>query len=249
MFRRVASALRAGGRSPAPGGAGAPPDLEPDFHELYARCAPFTMTSVERMYALWQAAGHVARAGIPGDYVECGVWRGGSSMLAALTLAGAGDEARRLWLYDTFEGMSEPTERDRAFDAAAPISAEWDAFRTANGSTLAYASLDEVQANMNRAQIAAERLEYVAGKVEDTIPARAPERIALLRLDTDWYESTRHELEHLYPRLSPGGVLIVDDYGHWAGAREAVDEFLASLHRPPLLTRIDYTGRLAVKPL
>ena len=83
--------------------------------------------------------------------------------------------------------------------------------------------------------------------MEETIPGRAPERIALLRLDTDWYESTRHELEHLWERLEPGGVLIIDDYGHWAGAREAVDEFFAKRSDAPLLTRVDYTGRIGVK--
>ena len=87
-----------------------------------------------------------------------------------------------------------------------------------------------------------ERIHFVEGKVEDTIPAHAPERIALLRLDTDWYESTRHELEHLYPRLSRGGVLIIDDYGHWQGARQAVDEYFGDAHAA-LLNRIDYTAR------
>ena len=80
----------------------------------------------------------------------------------------------------------------------------------------------------------------------DTLPASAPSQIALLRLDTDWYESTRHELEHLYPRLATGGVLIVDDYGHWEGARKATDEHLAA-HPALLLSRSDYTGRMAVK--
>jgi hypothetical protein len=234
--------------APAAAPADPHPDLEPEFRAVYQRCMPYTMTSVERMYALWQAAGHVARSGVPGDYVECGVWRGGSSMLAALTFAEAAEPDRRLWLYDTFEGMTEPTERDRAFDSATPISDDWSSYRTETGSSLAYASLGEVKANMQQAGIPPDRLEYVAGRVEETIPARAPEQIALLRLDTDWYESTRHELEQLYPRLSPGGVLIVDDYGHWAGAREAVDEFFARLPSAPLLTRIDYTGRLAVKP-
>jgi hypothetical protein len=84
--------------------------------------------------------------------------------------------------------------------------------------------------------------------VEETVPERAPERIGLLRLDTDWYESTRHELEHLYPRLVPGGVLIVDDYGHYEGARRAVDEYLDASREAVLLNRIDYTGRVAVKP-
>ena len=84
--------------------------------------------------------------------------------------------------------------------------------------------------------------------VEDTLPAAAPERIALLRLDTDWYASTRHELEQLYPRLAEGGVLIIDDYGHYEGARRAVDEYFERSRRPVLLNRIDFTGRLVVKP-
>jgi hypothetical protein len=88
----------------------------------------------------------------------------------------------------------------------------------------------------------------VRGKVEDTVPGSAPAQIAVLRLDTDWYESTRHELEHLIGRLAPNGVLIIDDYGHWEGARKAVDEWLASFDRPVLLSRIDYTGRMAVVP-
>ena len=86
---------------------------------------------------------------------------------------------------------------------------------------------------------------YVEGLVEETITRSAPTRIALLRLDTDWYESTHHELVHLYPQLERGGVLIVDDYGHFAGARKAVDEYFAD--DPILLSRIDYTGRMAVK--
>ncbi|MGA2717069.1 MAG: TylF/MycF/NovP-related O-methyltransferase [Bryobacteraceae bacterium] len=94
---------------------------------------------------------------------------------------------------------------------------------------------------------AAARVHFIRGKVEETIPSQAPESIALLRMDTDWYESTRHELEHLFPRLSPGGILIIDDYGDWQGARRATDEFLAN-HAPALfLSRIDDTGRLAVK--
>jgi O-methyltransferase len=91
------------------------------------------------------------------------------------------------------------------------------------------------------------RIHFVKGKVEDTIPNGAPSRIAILRLDTDWYESTRHELENLYPRLSPRGVLIIDDYGHWAGCRQAVDEYIHSNKIKLLLNRVDYTGRVAVK--
>jgi O-methyltransferase len=110
-----------------------------------------------------------------------------------------------------------------------------------------YAALDEVRRNVGEMGYPGEKLHFVQGKVEDTIPGSAPEQIALLRLDTDWYESTRHELIHLYPRLSAGGVLIVDDYGHWQGSRRAVDEWIAQAGVRILLNRIDYTGRVAVK--
>ena len=223
-----------------------PADLEPEFLALYERCAPATMTSIERMYALYQAVRHVHAAETPGDVVECGVWRGGSSMLAALALDSLGDRERCIWLYDTFEGMPPPADVDRALSGehAADLMERADA---AGEHTRAAAALDEVRANLAGTGFPADRLRFVEGKVEDTIPGTAPDAISVLRLDTDWYESTRHELEHLWPRLSPGGVLIVDDYGHWEGARRAVDEFFSTA-APVLLQRIDYTGRLALKP-
>jgi predicted O-methyltransferase YrrM len=104
-----------------------------------------------------------------------------------------------------------------------------------------------VRETVARAGYPAERIHFVKGAVEETIPRTLPGPLALLRLDTDWYQSTRHELVHLYPLLAPGGVLIVDDYGHWQGAARAVDEYFAAHPPGPLLTRIDYTGRLAVK--
>jgi hypothetical protein len=225
-------------------------DRCPDFREereflaASERCRPFTMTSLERMYALWQATRHVVRARIEGDLVECGVWKGGSSMLAALALRAAGDRERALWLYDTFTGMSEPTAAD--VDLAGRTAAgEWET-ETADGGWCE-APLAAVQQSIEATGHPRERLHFIVGKVEETIPVQAPAKIALLRLDTDWYESTRHELVHLWPRLSPGGVLIIDDYGHWRGARRAVDEYFADRPDAPLLSRVDYTGRVAVK--
>jgi hypothetical protein len=243
LANAVDRVLRRSGYVLATDGARTPPDMEREFLALYERCAPHTMTSIERMYALWQAVRHLR--GVAGGVVECGVWRGGSSMLAALTLAESNDE-RMLWLYDTFEGMSDPTDRDVDI-AGTRVAENWEELRAQDGPILARATLAEVRANMGSTGVPEERIRYVPGKVEDTIPHHAPARIALLRLDTDWYQSTRHELEHLWPRLEPGGVLIVDDYGHWAGAREAVDEFFAAREDAPLLSRIDYTGRIGVK--
>lgn len=222
-----------------------PPDFSPEDAALWKLVAPHTMTSPERVFALRQAVRYVVEAKVPGDIVECGVWKGGSMMAVARTLLDLGSRDRALHLFDTYEGMPAPTGEDvsytgepaeRQLDAAAKDDLVW-----------AMAGLEQVKANVLSTGYPAERIRFVKGKVEDTIPAHAPEKIALLRLDTDWYESTRHELIHLYPRLSPGGVLIIDDYGHWQGARRAVDEYFAGTKAPILLNRIDYTGRLGLK--
>lgn len=213
---------------------------EKAFMRLYEQCRPYTMTSQERLFALHQAVQYVLKARIEGDFVECGVWRGGSSMMSALTLLAEKQTNRKLYLYDTFEGMSEPTENDVNFVGD-------QAFETWDGRDKCLADLPDVQQNMGRTAYPPAQIQYVKGKVEDTIPQVLPEKIALLRLDTDWYESTYHELVHLYPRLAKGGVLIIDDYGHWQGARKAVDQYFAENNIPLLLNRIDYTGRMAVK--
>src|SRR5262249_10159363 len=151
----------------------------------------------------------------------------------------------QLYLYDTFEGMTKPTELDKSYDGAAAS----DQLKSVPERTgvWCYAQLDEVRANLLSTSYPTEHLHFIRGRVEDTIPTQVPPQIALLRLDTDWYESTRHELEHLYPLLSHGGVIIIDDYGHWQGAKKATDEFFNAMRTPILFNRLDYTGRIAVK--
>jgi hypothetical protein len=166
-------------------------------------------------------------------------------MLAALALKQAGADDREIWLYDTFEGMTEPGELDIRYDGK-PACERWREFRQA-GRGWCLAGLEEVMANMAATGYPPERLRFVKGRVEETVHREAPERIALLRLDTDWYRSTQAEMEALFPRLSRGGVLMLDDYGHWGGARRAVDEYLRSNGVRMLLSRIDYTGRVGVK--
>jgi O-methyltransferase len=220
-------------------------DLDDVERAIVQQVRPYSLTSLERLAAVVQAVRYVCRHQIPGDFVECGVWRGGSSMAAALALKAFGDTSRTLYLYDTFEGMSEPTEKDKLADgtsASAVLS-----HHTKGTGYWCYASLEDVSANLRTTGYPEDKLVFVKGRVEDTIPARIPEKIAILRLDTDWYESTAHELLHLYPRLIRHGVLIIDDYGHWQGARTAVDEYLAKLSAPLFLQRVDYTGRVAIK--
>ena len=166
-------------------------------------------------------------------------------MAMALTLLRLGVEDRELYLFDTFEGMTDPGTEDLMHTGQ--TAEELLADDVAGAHYRAAASLDDVREAMRSVEYPDERIQYVQGPVEDTLPDAAPAEIALLRLDTDWYASTKHELVHLYPRLLPGGVLIVDDYAYWLGARKAVDEFLTENDLPILLNRIDYTARIAIK--
>ena len=221
------------------------PEISPAQAALLQRFSAYTMTGTERRWALASAIAYLNANRIAGDIVECGVWRGGNMLIAKELCKGA-KLARRIYLYDTFTGMSAPTETDVTWwgEPADKMLRE----RQRSGHTdWAYASLDDVRDNFRKAGLLDEQVIFIKGKVEDTlrVEANLPKAIALLRLDTDFYESTKAELEVLYPRLVPGGVMIVDDYGHWQGARKAVDEYFRDAH--PLLIRIDFTARLLVK--
>jgi hypothetical protein len=212
---------------------------------------PFTMLSAERLLANMDAISYVVARDVPGAVVECGVWRGGSTLAMIRRLQQLGQADRDVYMFDTFTGMTKPTEADTSDYVPAALQ-DWEA--TPEGATpwpemfgADVFDVASVRRLMRGSGYPADRVHVVQGPVEETIPQHAPARIAVLRLDTDWYESTRHELVHLYPRLSEGGVLIIDDYGHWQGARKAVDEFVAGLPRPVLLHRVDYTGRVALK--
>lgn len=160
-------------------------------------------------------------------------------MAAAKTLLQLNSADRYLYLFDTFEGMTPPGERDVSYEgyAASEIFEQ----------VKCYAPQDEVDIAVRSVGYDNSKIRFVKGRVEDTLPDQALSVISLLRLDTDWYESTRHELIHLFPRLSKGGVIIIDDYGHWRGARHATDEYLSHSNASLLLNRIDYTGRIGVK--
>jgi hypothetical protein len=225
-----------------------PPDFSPEERADILAVRPYTMTSPERLVALSRGLDHLVQHGIEGDIVECGVWKGGSMLLVARKLARSGDTQRNLFLFDTFEGMSEPTKEDvSAVDKSAAGVLLESSDRTAGDNVWCYSPLDEVKANLKQSKYPFERIRFIKGKVEETLPEPSIGPIALLRLDTDWYESTKWELETLYDKLVPGGVLIIDDYGHWSGSKKAVDEFFAARRLSLFLHRIDYTGRMAIK--
>jgi hypothetical protein len=228
------------------GRAGFPPDFDDGIVSVCRAVAPYTMTSVARIYALCKAAEYVVHNDIVGSIVECGVWKGGSVMAIAMTLTRLHKMDIDLYLFDTFDGMTPPNDVDRTLDGT--LAQEWlDQHDRATDHVWAVASKKEVERNVLTTGYPRERLHFIEGPVEQTIPQSAPDRIALLRLDTDWYESTKHELQHLFPRLVVGGVIVIDDYGHWQGARLAVDEYVHEHRLKLLLNRIDYTGRVGVK--
>jgi O-methyltransferase len=227
---------------------GIPADIvDPVFIKLYSECQPFSFTSIEPLYSLYQSVQYIVSNNIPGDFVECGVWKGGSAMLIAKTLLQLGVTDRKIYLYDTYEGMSEPSAKDVDFkdESADKLLNSSDKFD--EKSMWCYSSIDEVKNNLVSTNYPAQNLVFIKGKVEDTIPQSIPSKISLLRLDTDWYESTYHEFVHLYPLLSLQGVLIIDDYGHWKGAREATDNYFKENNIRILLNRIDYTVRVGIK--
>jgi len=224
-----------------------PVDFDQAVIDTILSVNPFTLTSPERIFALCEAIKYIVTSKISGDVVECGVWKGGSMMAVARTLAQLNDSTRHLYLFDTFDGMTPPSAKDISLSGTHASTMLETNKKEDETSVWCYSPLEEVKEAVTSVGYSTEKIHFIKGRVEDTLPAEAPQKISLLRLDTDWYESTRHELIHLFPRLSPGGVIIIDDYGHWKGARQAVDEYIQENSIKILLNRIDYTGRIGVK--
>ena len=225
-----------------------PVEATPEDAELIASLRPFTMTSAERLWSLLNAVRYVVNENIPGDFAECGVWRGGSVMAMAKELGRIDVTDRKIWLYDTFAGMTEPTNNDIEAGTGVTASEMLSTTDIGDGNNVwCVAGRADVEANVRSTGYPFENFTFVEGDVAVTLLSAVPDQIALLRLDTDWYESTRIGLEVMYPRLAVGGVCILDDYGHWQGARKAVDEYFEALGHRPYMHPIDYSGRVFIK--
>ena len=223
-------------------------DDEAAIKDAVRRVRGNTMTSVERLATLWQQVRYLDRAGIQGSLVECGTWRGGSvGMMALAHLAGSPTPTRRIELFDSFEGLPQPTAKDGAKAATYARGRVTGALDTIDACV---APLEENRSLLEGSiGYPGELTTYHRGWFQDTVPAAAPGLgpIALLRLDGDWYESTLICLDHLYDLVPAGGVVVIDDYGHWEGCRRAVDEYLAARDEHVLMQHLDYTGRAWVK--
>ena len=191
-------------------------------HTIHGRA--LSMLPARRLQHVRECARTLFEEGVPGDFMETGVWRGGATILMRALFEAWGEAERRVFAADSFQGLPRPdAERfpleARAHDSRTMVE-EYQHFAV---------SADEVRANFARFDLLDERVVFLEGWFEATLPAAPVEELALLRLDGDYFESTRCALEHLYPKLVPGGFLLIDDYGEdsWTYCRRAVDEYRA----------------------
>jgi hypothetical protein len=222
-------------------------DLSDREKLVYLEARHVSLSTPQAVVSLSRAVEHVVNNQIPGALVECGVYRGGSIIVMLRTLLLNQVTDREIYLYDTFEGMPAPDEND-VFYTGEDASIVWKNFGgTGHGSDWVKDSLESVKRRVLSVGYPEARIHFIKGRVEDTIPGIAPEQIALLRLDTDFYQSTKHELVHLYPVLTLGGLLILDDYGMFLGAQRATDEYIKENQISLFLSRIDESVRIGVK--
>jgi O-methyltransferase len=228
--------------------AGMPVELNAAEREIikYVMFEKLTMVSLERLYTTVMACKHALDRGIEGDFVECGVWRGGNA-IAAAEIFKLYKSNKSVWLFDTFKGMTAPTDSDVKASDGKTAKDKYIADQKETHNEWCYASIGDVRQNFANRGLTS-NIFFVEGDVCQTLDrVMVPNKICVLRLDTDWYESTKKELEILYPKLSIEGCLINDDYGHWSGSKKATDEYFEEHHNRPFLQYTDYTGRTAVK--
>ncbi len=223
-------------RLPTRGRPNFPEITDEVFWAFHAIASPFSLLHVTGFYNVYQSIQYIWRNNLPGDLVECGCFLGGVGIFMALLREHFGMAGRTIWLLDTFAGFPEGQEDYYVGQDTPTKTVQLENFRS------------QVEDNFAHCLSQCPNLRFIEGPVEDTLPMLEISIVALLRLDTDLYASTKAELEHLYPKLVRGGVLIVDDYGIYQGSRRATDEFLARLPAPPLLNRIDSGIWAGVKP-
>lgn len=206
-----------------------------------------THSSKQRLYATALAIEYVKRKGLSGAFVECGIWKGGNALVAKKAADAIGD-SREFFLYDTYTGHLPPGERDVSLENGTHAVEKYQTIVESSGSWGAV-SVEEVKENFHSHGVSLKNVNFIAGDMMATLldPSLIPGRVSVLRLDTDWYEPTKLQLETFWPILEKGGVLLLDDYGHWAGSKAAVDEYFAENGIDVFLTFTDWSGRAAVK--
>ena len=208
---------------------------------VFLKVLPYTMAGYKRLANAYDLAQDIENNGVKGSFVEFGVWKGGISGAMAKVADSRGSK-RIVWLFDSFEGLPEPTDKD---GGVAQEYAEDKATGKFESIKRCVGPLEDVQHLLfSVLRLQKENIKVEKGWFQETLPLVKTELgpIAILRLDADWYESTKYLLEELYDQVVSGGYIIIDDYGHWEGCKKAVDEFMEKRNIKTELIRIDYTG-------
>jgi O-methyltransferase len=211
--------------------------LRMNDNEILNFVSPYTVCDNARILNVLQVIDWIAKENIPGDFVEAGVYKGGIIMAMALKCKQLG-LTRKIYAYDTFSGMTAPTGLDIDINNMRALDLMDKSSYVYSEAIHCKSSLEETKENFEKTGYS--NVVFCEGDILQTSLHSIPQEIALLRLDTDWYESTKFELDHFEPQVRKGGYVIVDDYGHWKGSRKAVDDFL--LTHPQQVTPVDYTG-------
>ena len=222
-----------------------PVEIEDNIKDIIKVCSKYSMTGEKRMYLLSEAIKEVKRQNLEGDFLECGIWKGGNIILFK-KLNILYNLKKNIYAYDTFEGMPASNEFDKDYNENFASDLMSKEEKNSNLNNIhCYSPYEEVVNNISK-YVEVSNIKFIKGKVEETLleNINIPKKISILRLDTDFYSSTKIELEVLYNRLVKGGILIIDDYGHWKGARKAVDEFF---NGKEWLHYVDYTCRYIIK--
>jgi hypothetical protein len=220
---------------------------KPEMKRLLRTVRPYSMVSYERLRRLYELAESAEVNRLEGAFVECGVWRGGCSGVMAY-LANKYGSGREVHLFDSFEGLPDPTDRDGEEARSYMDRLRHGAYAGKFGCAV---SADTVKSFLSdRLKISCEHVHIHQGWFKHTIPRQAAGigDIALLHADADWYDSTKVCLDHLYDKVVPGGAVVFDDYGYWPGCKRAVDEFFAERRLATRLQRIDACGYYVIKP-
>jgi hypothetical protein len=218
-----------------------------NFDKYYNICKKYSINvSYERFLSLYQALQYISKNKIKGDIVECGVFKGGSAMFICFFLKFFLVNNKKIWLYDTYEGMSAPSKVDIDLNNKKAKDFLKEKKIENLNNVWAYSPLSYVKKNIKITNFDQKKCLFIKGKVENTLKMNKPKSISLLRLDTDFYKSTKAELDNLYNLIIPGGIIIVDDYGHWKGCKLAVDQFFKN-KKNILFLNVDYTGIIGIK--
>jgi hypothetical protein len=219
------------------------------YLSLMNKVIKISVTSTERQWSLIQSLEYINNNKIEGNLVECGVFRGGNLILMN-HICNKLNLKKDIYAYDTFSGMTTPTDEDVEIEtniSANKIMNKTQKNKYKGNNIWCFATIEQVKSNLSKEFKTFENIKFVKGPVEETLlnVNNLPDKISLLRLDTDFYSSTKIELEILYPRLVKGGILIIDDYGSWEGSRKAVDEYFKNENI--WLHYIDKDSRLLIK--